>query len=346
MYGIRKEDFLDYSANINPLGLPQNLREILISNLDNLVNYPDTECTELKQDISRYLKVDEDRIIVGNGASEVIFLLFEVLRPKKVLIPSPTFAEYSKAAVRCGADIEYFPLKEEDNFIPDREDLFSKLQAGVDALFLCNPNNPTSTLLTKSSLLEIIEYSSRRNVFVIIDEAFIELTAEANENSMAEVLSRFNNLFIIRAFTKLFAIPGLRLGYGLGGVETVKKMWEIKMPWSVNSLACSVGPVLEDKTGYMKKTREWIKEELEWFYDELVKIPGLKVFKPNTNFILLKILEEGLNVKILKDKMASKGILIRDASNFKFLNEKFFRIAIKDRERNTVFLRTLKEVMG
>lgn len=344
-YGLRKEDFLDYSANINPLGVPQSLKDVLIRNLDNLVNYPDIECTELKQAISRYIGLEESRIIIGNGASEIIFLLFELLKPRKVLIPSPTFAEYSKAAARYGVEIGYFQLKEEEDFILNKKALLEELKSGYDALFLCNPNNPTSTLLGKEDLLELLDYARSMNVFVIIDEAFIELTVGANANSILTALEKYKNLFIVRAFTKLFAIPGLRLGFGLGSPETIKKMWEMKIAWSVNSLALAVGEILEDESGYLKKTHEWLESEIARFYNELAKIPGVKVYRPNTNFILLKILKNELNVKIIRDRMAQKGVLIRDASNFRFLDDKFFRIAIKDRENNERFLKVLKEVL-
>lgn len=345
VYGIGQGDFLDYSANINPFGMPDNLKETLIAEIENLVNYPDPECTGLKDEISRYLDIHEDSIIIGNGASEIIFLLFDILRLRKVLMPAPTFIEYAKAAETYGAEVEYFELKEEEDFRLDINKLLLKLADDIDTVFLCNPNNPTSTLVSKPDLLELIKYASERDVFVFIDEAFIELTPDANKNSMVGVLGEYSNLFIIRAFTKIFAIPGLRLGYGLGDSEVVKQMWKRKLPWSVNSLACSMGKVLSDERDYMERTCAWIREEKEWFYNELRKIDIFKVFQPQTNFILIKILDEEFNAPKLRHSMAKKGVLIRDASNFMFLNEKFFRIAIKDRESNIKFLRVLNEVL-
>lgn len=344
LYGFRKEDFLDYSANINPLGLPPSLKELLLSNIDNLVNYPDIECTGLKKEISGYLRLPENRIIIGNGASEIIFLLFEVLRPGRVLIPAPSFSEYAKAAGRYGVGVEYFELREEEEFKLDLNALFQRMSGGIDAVFICNPNNPTSTLMGREDLLQLLDYALESGICIIIDEAFIELTVGGNKNSISDVLDRYNNLFIIRAFTKLFAIPGLRLGYGLGSEDIIRRMWKIKMPWSVNSLACCVGSVLRDEK-YLHATSAWLEEEIEWFYRELSLIAGLKVFKPDTNFILIKILGSSLNVKELKDRMALKGILIRDAGNFVFLNEKFFRLAVKDRESNKRLLKTLREVV-
>jgi threonine-phosphate decarboxylase len=345
-YGFKKTDFLDYSANINPLGIPEDLREILISNMDCLINYPDPDCMELKAEIAAYLGVQEDSIIIGNGASEIIFLLFDVLRPGKVLLPAPSFSEYAQAAQSFGIEIEYLELKEADRFRFDVHYLISNISVGTDMVFLCNPNNPTSVLISKEDLLCLAEYTKAKGIKLIIDEAFIELTRGANENSMMNSIKAYENLFIIRAFTKLFAIPGLRLGYGVGSPELIKKMWHRKMPWSVNSFACGIGPVLSDKTGYLQKTALWLEQELEWFYNELVQFEEFIVYKPNTNFVLMKILNEKLSSGKLKELMAAKGILIRDASNFKFLNDRFIRVAVKDRQRNIKFLEIFREVIN
>jgi len=345
-YGIRAEDILDYSANINPLGLPEGLKDLLMSGLDNLANYPDPEYTELRKDISGYLKVDEERIIPGNGATEIIYLLFDVLKLKRVLIPAPSFNEYVQAAQAAGVVTDFFELKEENNFKLIIDDLMDKISSGYDALMICNPNNPTSTLLSREELYRILQFTSKRGIHLIIDEAFIELTVEGNGNSMTDALDEFNNLFIIRAFTKIFSVPGLRLGYGIGNTELVKEMWKRKMPWSVNSLACNAAKILSSCREYLEETARWLAEEKERFYKELSSVEGLKVFEPQTNFILIKILLPSLNVATLKENMGKKGILIRDASNFKFLNDKFFRIAIKDRESNIRFQALLKEALA
>jgi len=345
-YNIGRYDFLDYSANINPLGLPQKLKDILIESIDSLVNYPDPECTDLKLEISKYLGVSENSIIIGNGASEVIFLIFDVLRIRKVLIPAPTFIEYAKAAQTYGAQVEYYQLKEENDFRLDVNHLIKRINDDVDAVFLCNPNNPTSRLISRNDLFELVRYASRRNIYVIIDEAFIELTPDSNSNSMVDYLKDYNNLFIVRAFTKLFAIPGLRLGYGVGDAKIISRMWERKLPWSVNSLACRIGSVLNEEKEYLDKTCNWIRIEKDWLYNELNKIDIFKVFEPQTNFILVKIIDDRLNASKLRQQMAQRGVLIRDASNFKFLDDRYFRVAVKDRESNLKFLRIFNEVIN
>ncbi len=347
LYGMKKEDILDYSANINPLGLPPGLKGLLVGEIDNLVNYPDPWCSTLRERIAEYVDITTDSVIVGNGASEVILLLLEMLKPKKVLIPAPSFSEYARAAYRSGIGVEYLPMKEENGFMPDLPEIKKRLDnCSCDAVFICNPNNPTSVLLNISELTSLVEFASVKGANIIIDEAFIELTPGGNSNSMVRAVKEYPNLFIVRAFTKLFAIPGLRLGYGIGNSRLVKGMWETKLPWSVNSFACSMGELLSGEKEYLMETARWIEVELKWFYNELSAIPGLKVFEPSTNFVLVKLEGFSLDSGELCEKMAKRGILLRDASNFAFLDKRFFRAAVKDRQNNLRFLKVLKEVLG
>lgn len=342
-YGIQRDSLLDFSANINPLGVPGVIRDVVLTGIDQLVHYPDPDCTELKEAISKYLEVTEERIIIGNGASEIIFLLFTLLQPRRVLIPAPSFSEYAKAAQCCNVEIEYFEMKEQEDYRLNLEGLLASMDSSIDAVMLCNPNNPTSTLLDQASLVRIIEYAQGKNVYVILDEAFIELTVDGNQNSMVAYLEQFNNLFIIRAFTKLFAVPGLRLGYGLGNRELIRKMWDRKLPWSINTFACMLGKVLHEGGDYLNRTAGWLRVEIDWLWRQLCDIPGIKVFRPNTNFILVKLLSEQITSSTLRGRMAASGVLIRDASNFVFLNEKFIRLAVKDRESNLRMLEELKK---
>jgi threonine-phosphate decarboxylase len=344
-YGICTENLLDFSANINPLGMPEGLKETLIDSLEGIGNYPDPECTELREGISRYLGVAAENIIIGNGASEVIFLLMEVLKPSRLLIPAPAFLEYAKAAGSFGIPVDYMELKEESDFVLDMEELISTMDRGYDAVLLCNPNNPTSRLLKGKDLTRLLEAAAKKRTTIIIDEAFIELTVGGNTNSAVGFLEKYKNLFIIRALTKVFAIPGLRLGYGLGDCRLLEAMWKRKMPWSVNSLACSVGGILPKCGNFFQKTEVWLKEEKEWFFRELSLISGLKIYPPDTNFILARLTGEGWTAEKLREAMAAKGILIRNAANFQFLDKRYIRLAVKDRESNSKCLQALRNVL-
>jgi|LSQX01.3.fsa_nt_gb threonine-phosphate decarboxylase len=337
----KPEDIIDFSANINPLGVPEEIKVALLSNMDSLVHYPDPDYTRLRSKLAEYTGIPVESIVAGNGSSEIIFLVLKALKPKSVLIAAPSFSEYERASVEAGIKVRFMELKEEEGFKLNIETLKYEIEAGAECIFLCNPNNPTSTLASRDEMRYIIEIASRSGVTVIVDEAFIELTLGGTENSIAGFIKEFDNLFVIRAFTKAFAVPGLRLGYGMGNEGLIKKMRLIKQPWSVNSLAACAADFLPVADEYLKRTQSWLRAEQEWLYKSLGTILGLKVFEPQTNFILAKLPDNGMDAEVLKDSMAQCGILIRNASGFRFLGRRFFRIAIRDRHDNEILIREL-----
>ena len=364
-------EILDYSSNINPYGIPESLKKKINENMEILERYPDPDYVELRSKLASLNKVDISDVILGNGATEVIFLFMKVIKPKKILIVSPTFGEYERAVratvnyddFSCSeksdnrnsgdkkVEIEYFELKESDDFKLNINNLKKELEAKYDLLIMCNPNNPTGKFLKLAETEEILKECNKYNTKLFIDEAFIEFLSDNLKESIINTKENKQNLFVTRAFTKFFAIPGLRLGYGIYFDKSLeKKIAEKKEPWSVNNIAEMAGITVLDDAEYIEKTLKWITEEKKYMYEQLNKISGIKPYETEVNFITGKINEElfskGMNVKKLREKMLEQGILIRDASNFKFLDERFFRLAIKDRESNDKVIRVLKEIMN
>ena len=361
---------MDYSSNINPYGIPESLKKRITENLEILERYPDPDYVELREKLAHLNKVDMSDIVLGNGATEIIFLFMKVINPKKILIVSPTFGEYERAVKAVGTsrnsidlscsddnknienkeiEIEYFELKESDDFNLNIGNLKNELEKKYDLLIICNPNNPTGKFLKLAQTEEILKECNKYDTKLFIDEAFIEFLADGMKKSIINTEENKKNLFVTRAFTKFFAIPGLRLGYGMYfDKELEKKISEKKEPWSVNNFAEMAGLTVLDDTEYIEKTLKWITKEKIYMYEKLNEISGIKVYETEVNFITGKIDEklflEGLNVKILREKMLEQGILIRDASNFKFLDERFFRLAIKDRESNDRVIEAMKEI--
>ena len=365
------KEILDYSSNINPYGIPESLKKRITENLEVLERYPDPDYVELRQKLANLNKVNLSDIILGNGATEIIFLFMKVINPKKILIVSPTFGEYERAvkATEISGDtvslsssngdnknienkkieIEYFELKESDDFKLNIGNLKNELENKYDLLIICNPNNPTGKFLKLAQTEEILKECNKYDTKLFIDEAFIEFLADGMKESIINTEENKKNLFVTRAFTKFFAIPGLRLGYGMYfDKELEQKISEKKEPWSVNNIAEMAGLTVLDDTEYIEKTLKWITKEKIYMYEKLNEISGIKVYETEVNFITGKIDEklfsEGLNVKILREKMLEQGILIRDASNFKFLDERFFRLAIKDRASNDRVIKAMKEI--
>lgn len=349
------DKILDYSSNINPYGLPENLKKEIFEKVFVLERYPDPDYIELREKIAEKNNLNIENIIVGNGATEIIFLFMKILSPKKVLIVSPTFGEYERAIkastlANDSLEINYFELKETENFVLNFKNLETELENNYDLLILCNPNNPTGQFLKLKKLEEILKICEQKNTKLFVDEAFVEFVEDWENESIINSKENKENLFVIRAFTKFFAIPGLRLGYGICfNNNLLKKMLEKKEPWSVNNIADLAGKTVLDDENYIQKTKEWIKDQKKYMYENLNKIEGLRAYKTEVNFILLKIednlLEKGLDVKNLRKKMLEKGILIRDASNFIYLNKHYFRLAIKDKLNNEKVIETLTSIL-
>ena len=258
-----------------------------------------------------------------------------------MLILAPCFAEYERALKSVSAKIEYFELKESDHFYPNIINLKKEVENNnYDLLLFCNPNNPTGQFIKLEDIKEIVKTCENKNTRIFIDEAFIEFIENWKEKTIS--LLKNKNIFIMRAFTKFFAIPGLRLGYGIGFNEDIlKKMWEEKEPWTVNTFANLAGLTMLDDKEYIKKSEKWILEEKKFMYKELSEFQYIKAYKTECNFILIKLFN--ISSENLREKMIEENILIRDASNFKFLDYHFVRFAIKDRQSNLKMLETLAE---
>lgn len=339
-----KKDILDYSSNINPLGVPESLKKAVSENFSVLTRYPDINYTELRESIGKYNNIESENIIAGNGATEVLFLYIKALKPKKVLIAAPTFAEYERAVKNAECEIDFFELKEEDNFILNKDEFIQKAK-NYNLAVICNPNNPTGKFISKEIIFEINENLKKSGTKLFIDECFIEFISGWKEKTSA--LFKSENIFILRALTKFFALPGLRLGYGICfDKKIIEKINEIREPWSVNGFADLAGKVILNDIEYIKNTEKWILEERKYFTDSLKEIEEnkkIKIYETETNFILIKLLE--MTSEEFKSRMEEKNILVRNASNFKFLDNSFIRLAIKDREKNKKVIEAIREVL-
>ncbi len=341
---ISDEDIIDFSSNINPLGISEKLKKEMIANLDAVRNYPDPDYGDLRKSIAGYSGIDTGKILVGNGATELIFLFARALKFKRALIAAPAFIEYALALGRAGTKIDYFKLEEKEGFALNSDRLLKKFKRDVDLLVLCNPNNPTSGFISAEKIIEIISAARKCGTTVMLDESFIEFVGRDLVVRNTEAFRKFGNLYILRSLTKFFAIPGLRLGYALAfNKDMYAKIRKNQEPWTVNQVADLAGRVLLKDWEYIENTERIINEERKYLLDNLREIKWLAVYKPHANFLLLKILNDftssGLKKELLKHRL-----LIRDASNFKFLNNKFARIAVKDRRSNDLLLKRLNEL--
>lgn len=342
IYKLKRDngiEVLDYSSNINPLGVPSSFKKAVIENFETLEKYPDIDYVELRTAIGNYNNCHIDNVVVGNGATEVLFLYMKAVKAKKVLIIAPTFAEYERAARAAGRDVKFFPLSKDFSL---NENMLLDFITDEDVVVMCNPNNPTGKFQNLEKIKKIADFLERKNKKLFIDEAFIEFVD--NWKDKTAFLLKHKNVFILRALTKFFALPGVRLGYGLTYDEAIlNEIKNIREPWSVNGVAEIAGKTMLLDTLYIHETENWIKKEKLWFYEELCEIDNIEVTPTETNFILVKLLND--NAKSFRKKMIENGVLVRDASNFMFLDESYIRLAIKDRKKNEQVLEALRRVL-
>ena len=329
-------DMLDFSANINPLGIPEQVKEAYLSSLEELTHYPDPKCRMLREAIGRKHEIPASFILCGNGAADLIFTLCFALKPKRALLPAPSFSEYARALSCIGCSIQYSFLPEKDRFAFTEQFLSDLKSFHPDIIFLCNPNNPTGQLIDHALLTEIAAYCERQKIYIVIDECFLDFTDAFSSGSLIPKLPVSNYLFILKAFTKMYALPGLRLGYFLSGnADLLRKMQSFRQPWSVSVPAQAAGTAAYaflKEHNWEEKTRQFIKKERAFLKNSLPfsNITG------EANYLFFP------SHLPLSQIGRERGILIRCCNNFISLEQKnYYRIAVKTREENTKFLRLL-----
>lgn len=342
-YHLQKDAVVNFGANVNPLGLPEKVKDALASHLDILSAYPDREYASLRAVIGNYCNIPADFILPGNGSSELISLLIETLAPKRALILGPTYSEYSRELSLLGSSQDYYHLKEKDGFALDTEDLCQTLASGgYDLLILCNPNNPTSSAILRGDMERLLTFCSGRNVFVMIDETYVEFAPDINAVTSVPLTEQFPCLCVLRGVSKFFAAPGLRLGYAVtGNRKLLQKMKERQIPWSLNSIGAFAGEQLFLDTGYISRTRELISGERDRIYTVLRQISGFKVYAPYANFFLVKIEKPKTTASDLFETCIRQGLMIRDCSSFQCLDGEFIRFCIMNPEENSRLLECL-----
>ena len=335
IYGIKKEDIISFSANVNPLGISPLMRERLTSNLDCISTYPDREYTALRDSIGNYNNCDANDVIVGNGTTELISLFIEIMHPKKAIVLGPTYSEYEREVTLNGGTTLYYPLKAENDFELDINHFTSKLDASIDMIILCNPNNPTSSSIPKSDMRHILDVCKENDIYVLVDETYVEFVDNINAISSVSLCTYYNNIIVLRGTSKFFASPGLRLGYAITGNKDLKKeILKRQDPWSINSLADIAGQIMFSDEKYINDTRSLVSAEKDRMYELFSKDDRFRPYKPSANFMLIEILDNDLDSEILFEKAIRENLMIRDCSTFPFLSNKFIRFCFMNPEDN------------
>lgn len=343
-YGIAPEEFLDFSASINPLGPSQLALQSIRDNLWRISHYPDPQCRSLKEALADYLKVHPSCIALGNGAAELIYLLPRVLNTHMALIAAPTFIEYGIAVKNADGLYKNIPMPRGTGFSLPLEALIKELPA-ADTIFICNPNNPTGVAYPVEELLTLTNAAAQAGVTVVIDEAFMDFVNDAHKYSLVTFVEKCNNLVVLYSLTKFFSIPGLRLGAAIAPLKLAERLNRARDPWSVNALAQVAGEAGLKDHEYMQATVEVVSREREFLFSGLARIEGIKPFPGTANFLLIDISSTGYKSGELVRRMGSRGILVRDCANFSELDLQCIRVAVRTREENTAMLSVLEQVL-
>ena len=336
--GIPESEVLDFSANINPIGLPDFIREALISSIDGIINYPDPECTALREAISRHDGVPVSRISCGNGGADLLFRLAYGLRPGKVLLPVPAFVEYEEAMTAAGAEMVYYFMGED---LEIHEDILDLMSEDIDLMIICNPSNPTGILTGRDLLERILDQAGKKGIRLMIDECFLEICEEEEHFTMRGCLEENPNLLILKSFTKLYAIPGLRLGYILSGdSELIEKVNRAGQAWPVSHIAQCVGVEALKSRDYRDRVVETTNEERKYMVGELSRLP-IRLYPGKANYLFFR----APGVTDLDLRLEQYGIMIRNCSNYVNLGEDYWRVAVKSHQENVRLISALKEIL-
>ena len=337
---------LEFSGPINFLGPPQSAVEAVKNNAKLIRYYPDPNPVEFKEEIAKYVGegVKEENILLGNGSIELIYIITEILpRGFKALIPVPSFSEYEKAALRVGGEPVFLQLPQ--NFALETDKIKQAITDDIKILNICNPHSPSGTLYSKKQLLDLVDYCNKKDVIFSVDENYIEFADQSLKNTLAGSVKDYENLYVIRSVTKFYGMAGIRFGYAVAAGTLIDKLETIRLPWSINGLACQVTMAAIKDKQFIANTKEAIAKNREALAKALGEIEGLHVYPSVTNFLLVKIQNRKITSTMLKELLAKERILIRDCCTFMGMDDTFFRATIRSAKDNQQLVEKIKQAL-
>ena len=329
---------LDFSANISPLGVPRGVQEALREAAGQADCYPDPLCRALRAALSEHAGIPAEWIFCGGGAADLIFRAVLAVGPKRALVTAPAFAEYEAALETVGCAVERYGLRPEEDFHL-REDILEKITPETDLVFLCEPNNPTGVTTPRALLLRILKRCWETGTRLVLDECFGDFLDEPESHTLKGALGDFPNLMILKAFTKLYGMAGVRLGYGLcASAELLERMGRVGQPWAVSSLAQTAGVAALKEADYVRRVRALVRAERPWLAEQLRQL-GARVVPGEANYLLFQ------SPIPLDGPLRQRGLLLRCCGNYVGLDGAWYRTAVRGRAENQRLIAALREVL-
>lgn len=332
------EGYIDFSVNINPLGVPDTVKRRFAEIAEISGAYPDPECKYLCSLLAEKYHINDGQILCGNGADDLLYRLVFAVKPKRAVVIEPTYEEYDRALDLVGCEVCHYTLKAENGFALS-EDVLSALDENCNIAFLCNPNNPTGQLVDIGFMHKIIEHCCDKHILLIVDECFIEFLPDWEKYSVKEIAAQSDNIIVIDAFTKTYSLAGFRLGFCVSGnAELLDGMRLYGADFAVSVPAQLAGiSALADKS-YMRRTHKVISAERDRLFDKLKGLP-IEVYPSKANFLLFKSKEN------IRRKLYENGIKVRDCSHFYGLGNEYCRVAIRTHDDNEKLVKALEKIL-
>lgn len=339
-YGLREEEFIDFSANINPLGPSPLVWDALQTALPGIVHYPCPEGKELKAKLAGHLGVPVKQLVLGNGGAELIYLLSRFFAPRRIIVTAPTFGEYGQGVL--------YPQILKVKLSPEKEfrlelAVFQEIVQRGDLIFLGNPNNPTGVVTPRNIILQLAALAADRGAVLVVDEAFMDFVQDSQ--SVVQDVANYRELIVVGSLTKIFALPGLRLGYLVAREDLAGELEQVLPPWRINSLAQAAGIASLTDEAHLRASKQVIAGERKFLADGLRNL-GFRVFPGKANFLLLNGGALGMTGEALQSYLGPKGVLIRLCHSFDNLDEYYFRIAVRSRKENEKLMGLIKEALS
>jgi len=341
---FKREGLMDFSVNIPHHSLEDSYKKLLIRSIEKLGEYPEIDGKQAREALSDYINWPTDQIVLGNGATDLIYLMTRALKLSRAMILEPTFTEYRRALIQSGTTIYEFVLESDTGFNLNTEKLAEAINnSHCEALFICNPNNPTGQLFSHSDIESLLERVTIEPFLMVIDESFIEFQERPEHHeAMRQLMARYN-ILVIRSMTKTFCVPGLRIGYLFGNDECIKPIKQFRDPWALNRFALDSIPYFLGDKRHLDQLQKWCEIESTYMLKALSKFERVEVFDGQANFVLIKLNHP--NPTKWHETLISKGFYLRTCLDFSGLGARYFRIAIKDRLSNNALIDAMKETL-
>ncbi len=330
--GCKPEDIIDMSSNINPLGPPPGLMDYIKNHLSVINKLPEVDSAEICTAMAKTVGIDPASVVAGAGTTQFIYAMFPVLASKKVLIVGPTYADYADACHLHRIESHYFLAEKDHQFQPDLDQLDRKMN-GHDTVVICNPNNPTGVMIPRDRISRLCR--NHPDTHFIIDESYLPFVPEADKQSM--ITSGLDNVMVLCSLSKIFRMPGLRVGFLIAAKAVIQAFKAVMLPWSVNGPAqIAARFIYSEKRSieeFVDQSRTYIRTQRDRFIQRLSDNPELTVYPSNTSYFLIE-LPPYLNANEVCARLARQRILIRNCSNFYGLTDQFVRLAMHLPEMN------------